>query len=59
MVEKESIIKDKGIRDSYVSLQEEFCKQNKIDLNTLIDSGDWFAKFNEWQEERMKQKIAQ
>ena len=56
MIEKEYINTSKQMRDGYIHLQDEFCTENNIDKDTLIDSGEWFQKFILRIETRLRQK---
>ncbi|MDD6633079.1 MAG: hypothetical protein PUE83_09485 [Lachnobacterium sp.] len=47
-MERSELDNSRTERFQYNNLIDTFCKLNKISVDTLLDSGEWYIRFEDW-----------
>ena len=47
-MERSELDNSRTERFQYNNLIDTFCKLNKISVDTLLDSGAWYVRFEDW-----------
>ncbi len=47
-MERSELDNSRTERFKYKNLIDTFCELNKISVDTLLDSGEWYIRFEDW-----------